>query len=374
MISLNRLYASNLVNALGSWLTFLAIALITQERYGSQYVALVFLAQTLPAIFLSRSLARLIPVGRQEQVYALSQILLALNSLVLVFNQNLYVIFAHLLIASVLRSISTPLFNALVGKWVHADRQREVFTRLGGLQTGMLALAPIFGAWLKVLTSAQILFLVDSITFLIGIALMKELFARPSGECRWQFSWRDLFADIVPTPRGIPVTVSRSLRAWFTFLILGALLNAIEFPGFELHNLTEPQIGYVLAAWGAGSLFAFVIPMPSLSPTLSAALYVLALLAFVAGGHWVVLVVAFFPAGALSTYFSGALRAELQASVRPEDNPAILWGYANQVTQIINLIAYGTAGLLLAEAGFHTFAAVMLTCGVALVLVSHRRR
>lgn len=366
---LQRLYTSSLINTLGSWLTFLAIALITQERYGTQYVALVFLVQTLPAIVLSRGFARIVPRQRQAQAYLVTQIILALNSLLLVFFQTLPVIFVHLLVASALRSLASSLFNSLLVDWVAPERQREVLTRLGGLQAGTLAFAPILGAWLKVMTSAHMLFLLDALTFVAGVALLNELFVRPTQEARWEFAWRDLFGEILPTPRGIPAAVVRVLAVWFGFLVVGALLNAIEFPGFEVHRLTEPQIGYALGAWGAGSLLAFLLPLPNLNPILSAALYVAGLLLFVVGGVWWVVIAAFFIAGAFSAYFSGTIRARLQASVKPEDNPAVLWAYANQVTQIINLVAYASAGLLLTSLGFHLFGAIMLLLGLGVILL-----
>lgn len=371
MTNFKRLYAANMVNAFGSWLTFLAIALLTQEKYGSQYVAVVFLMQTIPAIIFSQGLARLIPAGRHEQVFLITQILLALNSLVLVFNQSLPVIFAHLLAASFLRSISGPILNSLVGKWVPKESLHEVFTRLGALQSGTLAFAPMAGAWLKVTTSASVLFVVDAVSFMVAVALMKELFLPASGERHFQFEWRSLLAKFSPQPRGLTPQTRQALFIWFVFLVVGAILNAIEFPGFEVFQLSERQIGYAIGAWGVGNLLAFIFPL-RLTYRQSAVLYLGALTLFVWAGNVIGVIAAFLMAGSFSSYFSGGMRAHLQSTVGAGENSAPMWAYASQVTQLINLIAYGGAGLLLASVGFYYFAYAMLGTAALLVMVCWR--
>lgn len=368
----SRLYSAYAVNAFGSWLTFLAIALITQEKYGAQYVAIIFLVQTLPSILFSRSAARMIPVGRQEQAFVVAQVILSLNCILLIIDQSLSTIFIHLFIGSFLRSISVPLLNSLIGKWVPREVQKGVFTRIGGLQSGTLAFAPMIGAWLKLMTSASVLFAVDALSFLISLILMRELLAQPSGETNFRIQWRILITELVPFPKDLVSETRHLLRLWFIFLVVGALLNAIEFPGFQIHRLSEGQISYALSAWGAGSLFAFIFPL-RLSPTLSSGLLLAALTIFVwplLG--WIGVMGSFFLGGLATSYFSGGLRAQLQGSVNSEDRSISMWAYVNQITQFINLIAYASAGLWLTTIGFQAFSYLMLSCGLLLIILCLR--
>lgn len=93
-----RLYLSSFISSLGSWLTFLAIAMSVKEKYGVEHVAWVFLAQTLPAIIFSRKLSELLDQKHHSSFYFWSHIVLAMNSLALCLNDSLQVIYLHLFI------------------------------------------------------------------------------------------------------------------------------------------------------------------------------------------------------------------------------------------------------------------------------------
>ena len=142
----SRIYLATFVSSFGSWLTFLAIALLVKEHYGASQVAIVFLAQTLPAVLFSRTLAHLVPSHAKSRTYAGTQLLLALNSLFLCFTQNLPALYAHLFLGALCRAMAAPLFNSLLAEWVPGEKQSRLFTKVGALQAGTLALAPALGA------------------------------------------------------------------------------------------------------------------------------------------------------------------------------------------------------------------------------------
>jgi MFS family permease len=362
-----RLYISTFINSFGSWLTFLAIALIVQEKYGSGQVAWTFLVQTLPAILFTRGLSNLVPVKKQERYFFVLQIALALNCLVLCFNQSLPVLYGHLFISALLKSISTPLFNTLIGKWFNGEKMKETFIRVGSIQASTLALAPVAGAWIKIVSSAQVLFALDALSFVLSVVILKELFVKKeinaaSGEKK-SFQVKDLFADLVSIPRDIPKMLWSNLLIWFAFLILGALLNALEFSGFERLGMKESMIGYALAAWGVGSLIAF-IKKSNLPGALVCLSYVLSLLLFMVSPLPWIAVLAFAIAGWASAVFSGILRTNIQASVPEGYNALPVWAFANQITQVINLVAYAGVGLFLGLLGFGVFAFVTIAFGV----------
>jgi MFS family permease len=368
----NRIYISTFINTLGNWLTFLAIALITKEKYGASQVALVFLVQTLPAIIFSQSLSRIIPIEKIEKYYWAIQVLLAACSLLMVASQSLLMIYTFLIITSLLKSISNPLFNSLIGKWINKDDQKHVFTRIGALQAGTLALAPAIGALIKIMFSANVLFILDALTFILSIVFLKELFL-PANESNHESSireWRSLVRVVLRLPSDTPLNIRSALVQWFLFLGVGALLNAIEFSGFEKIKMTEGQIGYAMTAWGIGNLIAFVFknPSSSLIPTLFG--YAASLTLFVFAPAPVAIIFAFLIAGVFSSYLAGSLLAAIQGSVPTGYNPLPVWAYANQMTQVINLIAYGSAGCLLNIIGYQTFGGIMVGLLILMILRS----
>lgn len=361
-----RLYLSTFVNSFGSWLTFLAIALIVKDRYGGQQVAWVFLVQTLPAILFSRGLSELVPKQKQEKYYLNLQVALALNSLVLCFNQSLPVLYAHLFLAALLKAVSGPLFNTLVGKWFSVEKLRETFTRVGSIQTSTLALAPIAGAWIKIASSAEILFLVDALSFILSALLLLDILRSPSAaeeaEVR-KLSLKSLCGRVASLPANIPKELWKNLLLWFGFLVIGALLNALEFSKFEHLHMTETMIGYALAAWGGGSLLAFMKKLDK-SSALIFLIFILSLGLFLVTSLPWIAIMAFASAGWTSTLVSGVLRADIQASVPAGYNALPVWAFANQVTQVINLVAYAGIGLLLGVLGLKAFAVVTMGLGL----------
>jgi hypothetical protein len=360
-----RLYTSAFVNSFGSWLTFLAVALLVKEKYGGQQVAWVFLVQTLPAIIFSRGLSNLIPEKYQEKVYYASQILLAANSFVLCFNQGLPVLYFHLVVGSFIKSVSNPLFNTLVGRWISNDKLKDVFTKIGSIQTSTLALAPIIGAWVKIVSSYELLFFLDAVSFVIAALVLNSVLLQTSGreKSESKILFKDFFSGIAAMPKDIPSNLKMSLILWFGFLVLGAFLNALEFPGFERLHMSEASIGYALAAWGVGSLIAF-IKKNSLSTSSLCILFVVSLILFFAAPSPAIAVISFAAAGWASAHFSGALRADIQSAVPEGYNALPVWAFANQVTQLINLVAYASVGLLLARLGFTLFSALIVVIGL----------
>lgn len=369
-----KIYLSTFINSFGSWLTFLAVALVVKEKYGGQMVAWIFLVQTLPAVFFSRSLVRLIPEHLQERYFWVSQFILALNSLIICFSQNLILLYFHLFIGAFIKGASVPLFNTLVGRWVPNDKIDEVFTRIGSIQTATLALAPIAGAWIKVMTSVQLLFFIDAITFIISVVLLKEVLwvknIKQNNESIG-FKLKDLFGTIVHLPEGVPSVLWRALLLWFGFLLLGALINALEFVRFEDLKMNEKMIGYALTAWGVGSLLAFVKKnQPSLF--FSFAIFFISLVFFLLTSSEIGAILAFISAGWSSSVVSGLLRGHIQKSVPNAYNALPVWAFANQVTQLINLVAYVGVAVLLNFLGFEIFAVLVAMVGLTMLTVIAR--
>lgn len=362
--TLRKIYLSTFINSFGSWLTFLAIALLVKEKYGGQQVAWVFLVQTLPAILFSRSLAQLIPENQQERFYWGSQVLLALNCLILCLVQSLPVLYIHLFVAAFLKSASTPLFNTLVGRWTPTNKVNDVFTKIGSIQTATLALAPIAGAWIKIISSSELLFFIDAISFIISIVLLKELlFVSTTNEIKQAsaFQFKNVFTAVVKIPTGVPASLWHALLLWFGFLTLGALINALEFARFDQLQMNEKTIGYALGAWGLGSLIAFFKKI-DISLFVANGIFLAASIFFLITPSISGVLFVFVVAGWISSVFSGTLRGQIQKSVPIEYNALPVWAFANQITQLINLVAYVGVGLLLTTLGFSLF-----TVGIVLV-------
>lgn len=378
-----RIYMSSFVNSFGSWLTFLALALLIGEKYGTHQVAYTFLIQCLPTLLLSRSITRIFPPKYMYSSYVLMQIILAVNVSILIFDQSLTTIYAHLIFAAFVKSLSQPVFNTVVGLATPTQDQQIVQTRVGALQTSTLAFAPLVGGYLSLHLGFHFIFALDAASYLIGAAfLLPKLtgYHAPAAEVTSEFKLRTLLNELVQPPKGLGVKMHLALGFWFGFLILGAAVNAIEFEQFQNLSLSKTQIGYFVALWGVGSLVAIFIPAQYLKSTFldarfTVAGYSLSIGIFTNSTSALLASFAFLAAGFLSSIAAGKIRAHLQNSVPPGRNPLPIWIFANQVTQFINILFYLAMGIMI-QFQFPQGAKYLITliCIAYIVLILLRSR
>jgi len=345
-----RIYSATLINTFGSWCTFLAIALIVKERFGAQYVPMVFLVQTLPVILFSRGMVKLIAPQAEQKWYVIIQVLFTLNSLVLLLSSSLPAIFVHLFMAAVLKGLSGPLYNMLLTDMTEADDRKLVFTRVDSLIAGALALAPPAGAWVKIFFSSKALFAIDAASFLIALVLLWPYLAVGYHKSvvwlnRSELKINQILYQVVHRPSQMPSVLWLPLVLWLTYQLVGALLNGLEFSIFSVKQMSEVQIGYALAAWGIGNLILFLVGQVNVR--VSAGVYFLGLLLFIFLPSASGAIGSFLIAGFAYSALSGGLKSKLVASVPKEFNPLPVWSYANQLNQIFNLVCYLGAGVLL---------------------------
>jgi MFS family permease len=367
-----RIYLATLVNTFGSWCTFLAIALLTKENYGIKFVPLIFLAQTLPVVFLSRSMIKIVKHDSEEKWYFLLQILFTLNSLILLFDQSLPVIFIHLLLSATFKGLSGPLFNNFIGRWAPQIDRTVVYTRVDALTAGALTLAPLIGAWIKIKFSFKVLFVIDAISFMLAlILLLPYLKSKITASTKWvekaALKKNILFSSLVSLPLEFPKMLILPLTMWLIYQLLGALLNGIEFATFERHQMTATSIGYTLTAWGAGSLITFIAGKTSVSK--ASFVYFLALVLLIVAPNTYFTACSFMLAGFSYSVLSGGIRALLIGAVPNGYNPLPIWAYANQMTQLQNLIVYSLSAILLNPISYFFMAFGLLIAAFTLWII-----
>lgn len=373
-----RLYTATLVNQFGNWLAFLAIALFVKENYGAERVVETFLIQSLPHLFLSQAFAQLVPLRLQAKTFVCLEVLLALSSCFLAFALNLSNIYVFLFVTSVIKALEGPLFQNLSAQWTSKDDHAEVFTRISAIRSSVLALAPALGGVIGSFLGLKFLLLIDAASFLIALAFLYPWPASTLTKSVEAAEKKTLLSKVFNFSLfSLPETHTRLKRAlgmWAAIGLLGAYLNAIEFPLMDALKLSRQQTGLLLSCWGAGNLLAFVLAArlkKKMDLFYSLLLFSISLL-LLPLSQWneYAIWLAFF-AGAFSLAFvSGAARTEIQKAAEGNKNPLRIWAFANQATALSNLIFYGSMSFLLQLTSVWFLSWGLFGCAILFTLLS----
>lgn len=354
-----RIYILSFLSSFGNWITFLAVALLIKEEYGADKVALGFLIQSLGPLFLSNYFSKNIPQKKQFSIYLLSLILAAINVSLLIFNLGLWQIYLYYAIASIIGAFSRPLLFSMLGEWIQKDQISKVHIRIGSIQAGVLAFAPPLGGFLTIYLGFEALFIIDAITFLIGIPLLL-----PKPETineRVEIAERPQVVHV--NESALPLSLRRRLYTWYVYLGVGAILNALEFQTFEKADFSRSDIGIIVGAWGFGALLAFVFNerfVERLSSTMLAIGASAAFIVFVMSNN-VWLSTACFIVGAFgNSLIGGTLRGGIQNEIPDEIKPLSIWTLINKRLSLINIIFYGGISLTLPHLSYYYFVALLL--------------
>lgn len=259
------------------------------------------------------------------------------------------------------------MLNTLIEKWVESKDLENAFIKLTSSQSAALAIAPALGTSIMLSTSTQILYFIDSLSFILALFLIIDKFNTPLSPIFISDLYQVKLKDVLQTSLKIPLSVPKKLWlvliSWFGFLTLGALINALEFPKFQSLAMSKVQIGNILTFWGAGSFVPFVLTI-HLNSILSGIIFMSSIFIFLYTNNIEIAFICFIIGGWSSTLFSGSLRAQIHKNVPAGLNTLPIWTFANQITQLINLIAYVGVGLLFSYLGLNHFTLLTITVGV----------
>ncbi|WP_158251216.1 MFS transporter [Cryobacterium sp. Y11] len=376
------------VNQFGNWLTFLSVIVFAQQSYGSAASALIFLAQTVPALLAARSISDRIPVRYTRRAWILGQVTLAGITLGIAVTYHYFAaILAYVAISMMIRAVLNPLYMALLVESVPQPQRQSTMTGVGAAGSIAVVVSPAVGGLLLATVGPTYLFLLDAATFVavsLWMLTAKGVQSPKSGNPPTNRWWSGL-----PSPRALaraPGLANRhvwgfpALTAWIFLLLVGALLNALETPfSFTIIQVSEAEFGWILACFGAGGLLVLIASLFSevklLRPNLAVVGYAVGLLV------WMVLPTAgpylgFFIAGLSAATLSGWVRASVDAWSQTNNVDAkLVWGWANQSTLFVNLVSYVLASVLFGLGLSPIYlAALLFLAFIPLAVSVHRQR
>ncbi len=344
-------YIAGAASALGSWMTFLAVALFVNEKFGADKVAYAFLISSMPALLLSRSAVNAIPIRHQKKSYLISLFLMAVNVLLLIRADSLWNVYFYLLVASCISAFAKPLLDTLIAESFEKAELDRVLTKAGSLSASILCIAPPIGASLATSLGYSFVYVVDAVTFCIAAILFLFVFKGTKQDLTTKNHESDIIKKQFYSMKEIsyPSSLRKSLFFWYSVLVLGALINAGEFGLFNLASYTKSQIGYVVGAWGVGGLVAFLTAGFQVKTYINKLfiLYGVLLGMFYQFPQFWFSCFVFAISGLLSAKIGGNMRAIIQSRIPQDIRSLEVWGLVNSRLSLINMLVYSSVGFLI---------------------------
>ncbi|TDQ01039.1 MFS transporter [Labedaea rhizosphaerae] len=371
-----RLVGAAGVSQVGNWLTFTGLLQYLQNTFGSSATIGAFLVQAAPPLLLARwATARMAGFRTRFAWLAVQLPLAALSLALLARGWGLVYVLCLLGVTSLFRTIGNTLFMSVATDWTPEGRRSSTFTAIGSVGSITLAISPAFGGVIGGVLGFSALFVIDAVTFVVAaLVLARAPREAPDGRIATGGPTR-----LVGRPRGVAGRFVPGLRLWVWFGVVGAAVNAVELPVFaDVHHFGVTGFGVALTCYGTGGLVAFLLSLvrKDLAVRLDvlALIYAVALAAWVYAGHAGAFA-GFAVAGLTYGLYSGRLRARVAGAAEDEVSTTDIWAWANQTTQLVNLIVYATGALLFA-AGVPVLACAALTlaCAVVVVVLSYTAR
>lgn len=262
--------ASQAVSIFGSTLVELAIIWhITLTTRSGAMMTLAVLCGVLPTVLISPLAGVWADRYSRRMVIALSDSLVALCTLVLVFLlRSGYDGLWLLLVASAVRAagegVQLPAVNAWLPQLVPQEYLARVNALLSMIQSATNLLAPLLSAALLAVASLELIFLADVVTAAVAVTILLLFLRWPEPRHRRPPKpagyWHDLRSGLAY------VAAHRYLKAFFLlgslfFVLLGpvAYLSPLQVArsyGDEVWRLSALEMGYAVGMLAGGSLMA----------------------------------------------------------------------------------------------------------------------
>jgi MFS family permease len=273
---------------------------------------------------------------------------------------------------------TNPIFNNFIGFFCARERWQEVHKNIGAINASVLAIAPVVGGWLASVYGSSLLYLLNSLGFLIAAVILLPLFKQESKKPKGSFHSDDNpSASSLFDFQSAPKALRSVLLVFIGSLILGGVFNGLEFAVFKHYSFDKEAIGFILGAWGLGNLFTIFVPIQKfdrLGVGLMSALLSFVFMYFCWNSHLFLAVTLFVLAGAVNAVLTGKLRGLIQHSIQDDMSSISVWSKLNKYVSVTNIGCYAVCGLSLHYLQFEKSRYLIILASLIFLMLVYRER
>ncbi len=273
-----RLFAGSALNALGTWATLIALWGYAGVHFhvGAGHIALIGLAWALPAALASPFAG--VPIDRfgPKRVLIVSDLIGMATSLALAWAPTFTVLLALALVSGTVRASGKPAAMAVPARLVDDEDLLAANSLISAAEQSAMVFGPLVAAAAITAWSIRAAFLIDSASFLVGVATVASLHlrARPAVDAPVASGspsvWREVRAGLSLSRRIDPVRRTLLLAvavfmSWGAFFVLEPL-----YVRTVLHR-SPAVLGLFQTAFGTGLVLTSLL-LPHLGGRATAAM------------------------------------------------------------------------------------------------------
>ena len=256
------LMLAQLISSIGDWLSVIAIITMVGLKWEASpmEVSLIILCLAVPMALLGPFTGTIADRFNRKALMIVSDIARAGLILVLAFANSLVTVYISLFMVGMLSAIFVPAKNGKLKELIDQDNMKSAMSITSMIDSGTKVLGPLLSGMLVSAFGTQLVFLIDSGTFVISalllLALPKSGTAIRSGSDEpKEASFKEDFLEGIKFIKGNRFLIVGITVLGVSLLILQLSDSQIIVLLRELSNVSPDLFGYIVTASGAGMFF-----------------------------------------------------------------------------------------------------------------------
>ena len=256
------LMLAQLISSIGDWLSVVAIITMVGLKWEASpmEVSLIILCLAVPMALLGPFTGTIADRLNRNVLMILSDLVRALLILVLAFADSLATVYVCLFMVGMLSALFVPAKNGKLKELIHQEKMKSAMSITSMIDSGTKVLGPLLSGLLVAAFGTQLVFLIDSGTFVISALLLLTLpkaaaSIKMDSDEQKGTSFKEDFLEGIRFIKGNRFLIVGITVLGVSLLILQLSDSQIIVLLRELSNVSPDLFGYIVTASGVGMFF-----------------------------------------------------------------------------------------------------------------------
>ncbi|MBT2678549.1 MFS transporter [Bacillus sp. ISL-35] len=252
------LMLAQLISSIGDWLSVVAIITMVGLKWEASpmEVSFIILCLAVPMALLGPFTGTIADRFNRKSLMIFSDLIRAGLILALAYAESLWTVYICLFIVGMLSAIFVPAKNGKLKELVHQESMKSAMSITSMIDSGTKVLGPLLSGLLVSAFGTQLVFFIDSGTFIISALLLFALpkaIAKPiESETKEASSFKKDFMEGIRFIKGSRYLIVGMIVLGVSLLILQLSDSQIIVLLRELSNASPDLFGYIVTASGVG--------------------------------------------------------------------------------------------------------------------------
>lgn len=260
------LMLAQLISSVGDWLSVIAIITMVGLKWEAtpMEVSMIILCLAVPMALLGPFTGTIADRFNRKALMIVSDIVRAGLILILAFANSLWTVYICLFMIGMLSAIFVPAKNGKLKEIINQDNMKSAMSITSMIDSGTKVLGPLLSGLLVSAFGTQLVFLIDSGTFVISalllLALPKTAAAiKSDSDQPKEASFKVDFLEGIRFIKGNRFLIVGITVLGVSLLILQLSDSQIIVLLRELPNVSPDLFGYIVTASGVGMFFTGIL-------------------------------------------------------------------------------------------------------------------